>query len=307
MERALFSIAVLGSTACLRAGNFHCATDSDCFRGDVVGVCEPVGYCSFPDPSCSVGQRFGDQSGSYAGQCVAGGGGADAGLDSRPDSAFPADAPAQVVQLVSHSGLATGVGSAVGFPVTIPNVTKRFLLVSVQIGSTCGDASVPAVGTISFNQVALTQVTSIVGTPCDLAATRTEHWGLVSPDVGQFQLDVSLTGGTAQRLSITTYAFAGVNQVSPVRLSRTAEGSSAQVSVTVPSVVGDLVLDTVGASTSILPPAAGQHEVYIDNAGAAVTLGNDAASTQPGSATVTPTWTLSTSGEWQTIASSLQP
>jgi hypothetical protein len=309
MERVLVSIVVLGSTGCLRAGNFHCATDNDCFQGNTFGVCESVGYCSFPDPSCSAGQRYGDQSGSYAGQCVQTGGGADAGLDARTDAPLQSDAPLQTVQFLGHSGLsASGGSTGLGFGFQVPGGTNRFLLVSVQIGALCADASSPTVSTVTYGGAPLTQLASIVGTPCNLGATRTEHWGLVNPLISQSEVQVSLANGSAERLSVEAYVFEGVNQVLPVRASRTMEGAGATVSVVVPSAIGDLVLDTVGASAAILPPPQPQHELYVSNSGlASVTISNDAASTVPGAATVSPTWTLSTIGDWQTIASSIQP
>ena len=33
-------------------------------------MCEPTGYCSFPDAACESGQRYGDYAGGLAGQCV---------------------------------------------------------------------------------------------------------------------------------------------------------------------------------------------------------------------------------------------
>lgn len=53
--------------ACQGHGYFVCAADPDC--GD--GVCEPVGACSFSDPACPSGRRYGEASTpSVAGDCV---------------------------------------------------------------------------------------------------------------------------------------------------------------------------------------------------------------------------------------------
>ncbi|MGE0546880.1 MAG: lectin-like protein [Kofleriaceae bacterium] len=73
------SASVVG---CIRSGAFHCDTDTDCARGGTEGVCESVGFCSFSDPACTSGQRFGDLSGSYANQCV----GEPSIGDAMPDS-----------------------------------------------------------------------------------------------------------------------------------------------------------------------------------------------------------------------------
>ena len=34
------------------------------------GQCQPIGYCSFPDPACPSGQRFGDAAAELSGACV---------------------------------------------------------------------------------------------------------------------------------------------------------------------------------------------------------------------------------------------
>lgn len=114
--RALIAMLVVAGTACLKPSAFECATDRDCVYAGAQGTCEAVGRCSFPDPSCTSGRRFGELSGTYADQCVDGAGldagatdggpsplvdaspgadapAADAGLDAPPADAPPADAP----------------------------------------------------------------------------------------------------------------------------------------------------------------------------------------------------------------------
>jgi hypothetical protein len=50
---------------------FACSEDADCNAGGRAGICQPEGYCSFPDDSCDSGQRFGEHAGSgLAGMCV---------------------------------------------------------------------------------------------------------------------------------------------------------------------------------------------------------------------------------------------
>jgi hypothetical protein len=48
------------------AAAFNCATDDVCDEG----LCEPTGYCSFFDPTCPSGRRYGEHSGGLSGQCV---------------------------------------------------------------------------------------------------------------------------------------------------------------------------------------------------------------------------------------------
>jgi C-type mannose receptor len=76
--RALLVI-VLACVGCIRAATFQCAESDQCVRDGVQGKCETVGYCSFPDPGCASGERFGDFSVPYANQCV---GDSDAGMSA---------------------------------------------------------------------------------------------------------------------------------------------------------------------------------------------------------------------------------
>jgi hypothetical protein len=80
-------IAMLAAAGCVRgAGAYECSSAAQCQRDGVQGRCESVSVCSFPDPACASGQRFGDYSGEYANQCVG-----DA--NELPDAGMP-DGPA---------------------------------------------------------------------------------------------------------------------------------------------------------------------------------------------------------------------
>ncbi|MGE0870617.1 MAG: C-type lectin domain-containing protein [Kofleriaceae bacterium] len=75
---------VTAASGCLRSGAFRCDDNMDCMRGGTAGVCESVGFCSFADPSCGSGQRFGNLSGGYANQCVG---------EALGDAMLPQDGP----------------------------------------------------------------------------------------------------------------------------------------------------------------------------------------------------------------------
>jgi hypothetical protein len=69
MRWGIAAIAV--AVACQSDGFFVCNDNGDCGGGD--GVCESVGACSFPDPECESGRRFGESSQpSIAGECTNG-------------------------------------------------------------------------------------------------------------------------------------------------------------------------------------------------------------------------------------------
>lgn len=58
-------------SACATSSVFNCDKDSDCAAGEGFGVCQPTGYCSFSDPSCDSGQRYGSLAGEgLAKDCV---------------------------------------------------------------------------------------------------------------------------------------------------------------------------------------------------------------------------------------------
>ena len=83
MRATLVGVAaalVATTVGCLRSVAFHCDTGADCGTG---GVCEPVGYCSFADPDCGNGRRYGELAGDLANQCV--GGDANPGGDDDGD------------------------------------------------------------------------------------------------------------------------------------------------------------------------------------------------------------------------------
>ncbi len=70
----------LGSSACLRGTEYRCSSNAECGTG---GTCESVGFCSFPDGTCTSGERFADSAGALANQCT-GTAGTDGGLTDAP-------------------------------------------------------------------------------------------------------------------------------------------------------------------------------------------------------------------------------
>ncbi len=51
---------VAGALGCAEPGAFQCESDQSCASLGVPGQCQPNGYCSFGDPSCDSGQRYGE-------------------------------------------------------------------------------------------------------------------------------------------------------------------------------------------------------------------------------------------------------
>jgi hypothetical protein len=79
----LLRLAVIALVACNAPRDaFECTSNASCRNGAAAGTCESTGFCSFPDPTCSMGSRYGTGAGAgLAGQCVGaipGDGGTDA-------------------------------------------------------------------------------------------------------------------------------------------------------------------------------------------------------------------------------------
>ena len=91
LRRALVALVALAAGGCIKLDSFACAQSSECQSGDMLGTCEPAGLCSFPDPSCPSGKKFGELAGGQSGQCVEDGGitGSSSGETSSPTTSLP--------------------------------------------------------------------------------------------------------------------------------------------------------------------------------------------------------------------------
>lgn len=67
--RVVVAIACGVLAGCHITATFTCEDSAQCGAG---GTCEPDNLCSFPDPVCASGRRYGDYSGELSGECVGG-------------------------------------------------------------------------------------------------------------------------------------------------------------------------------------------------------------------------------------------
>jgi len=66
----LVGVASTPASSCVGSA-FACLESADCSDGAMAGTCEPTGWCSFDDPDCESGARYGEHAGGgLAGQCV---------------------------------------------------------------------------------------------------------------------------------------------------------------------------------------------------------------------------------------------
>jgi hypothetical protein len=61
---------LLGLAMACGDSEFRCRESSECGTADMPGFCEINGYCSFTDPGCESGRRYGELSGDLAYTCV---------------------------------------------------------------------------------------------------------------------------------------------------------------------------------------------------------------------------------------------
>jgi hypothetical protein len=136
----------IGAAACA-GGSFVCTDDSECRTREGDGVCHVDGYCSFPDPDCASGLRFGEHSGSVSGQCT------------------PVD---ELGSTTSTSGSASNgqSSSTTGFPdgsSSTDAVTSG--VDSADDSTTTGDSSEGSTGDATLTEGATTTVADTTGGP----------------------------------------------------------------------------------------------------------------------------------------------
>ena len=156
------------------------------------------------------------------------------------------------------------------------------------------------------------QVNSITygGTPMTLVGRATgthtvEIWQLVAPIVGT--ADIVANFNSSRQVVAGAAAFAGVNQATPTGAAVFAAGTSATPTINVASAAGELVIDTLFANDG--PTAslgAGQSAQWNLSTGSGNGTVRGAGSTEAGAASVTMSWNLSASIEWEIGAVSIK-
>lgn len=149
-----------------------------------------------------------------------------------------------------------------------------------QTGVTCGGQAMTKIGT---------SIAHSGGKP------RVNVWRLISPPTGA--QDIIVTNATADKTGVAVFSWTSIDTTTPFDGWATAQGTSAGVSRTVASEIGDRVADTLGhLSVTDLGVGAGQTELVdfipTDN--------RMACSHEDGATSVTMTWASGESKEWAT-------
>lgn len=121
-------LAALFASGCVRsATTYECASADQCMRDGVQGRCEVASVCSFPDPMCASGMRFGDYAGGYANQCV--------GDDGELPDASPTPDAALADGALPDSPMPDGASGCPASYVALPGAgTHRYRKVATSAG-----------------------------------------------------------------------------------------------------------------------------------------------------------------------------
>jgi uncharacterized repeat protein (TIGR01451 family) len=193
---------------------------------------------------------------------------------------------------------ATGATATTNKTLTIQQTTgsgqNRIMIVGVGFGAAINNTSVGGVTNVTYGSSNLTRLVKIVDTA---NRCQSEIWYLLNPPSGTANVVVNMTNNT-QNIIADVATFSGVNQTTPFGpVSTNQYGTSTFTTATniVTSATNELVYQYAsfdGNGTAYtLTPGAGQTALLNTNSQYQVLCG---ASTKPGAAISTNTWTIST-------------
>jgi hypothetical protein len=203
---------------------------------------------------------------------------------------LPLAAHAAIGQGTPCTGIASGADT-----ISIPGCTASGVDRAVVTGIMNGDNSL-AVTSITYGGAAMTLVASAGFPPPDF---ETRQYYLLAPATGPQTLAVNFTGNTTVYVGVLP--LTGVHQTTPIGTPVTSQGGGiTSRSVVVTSTVGELVADVLGLCDSAgLTVGAGQTVSYTND--------RVHASTEPGAASVTMSWTWTSSDCGMIVATPFKP
>lgn len=134
----------------------------------------------------------------------------------------------------AHDNL-TPSASSVSFPFTVPAGLSNPLLVVELCSLDSADTTMFEYGTVTWNGAALTRIARATNLRGDFNdSISVELWALLNPAAGAGDVVATTSdGSTIARVIIQAAVFSGVDQTTGWRGAATAEGTSAEASVTV--------------------------------------------------------------------------
>ena len=204
---------------------------------------------------------------------------------------------------IAFDARSVSVGTAVTFtfPHTVGIGSDRVMIVGVSVYN-----ANKTVSSISYAGQALTRLGFLDG-GSGSNDRRMEMWRLVNPPMGT--ANVVVTMSSSAKVVVGAASFFGVNPATPNGTFVSNEANTNLATLTVPSAVGELVIDCMAAQGNAATTIAGSGQTQLwndysrSNGGAVV----GTASTEPGAASVTMSWGLASVDYWVIGAVSLKP
>jgi hypothetical protein len=168
---------------------------------------------------------------------------------------------------------------------------QRLLLVWIS-NYPSENQSGPAPTAVTYGGVSMTAEGNVTdGFPND--ESHLYLYSLVNPASGPNTVSVTWSASVTE-FQVVAISFTGVDQADATGLFQSNQGSSTTPSVNVSSEAGDMVADCAIVFDRTFTVGSGQTERFNLNG----TNQDSAGSTEPGAATVTMSWTLSSSQNW---------
>lgn len=179
--------------------------------------------------------------------------------------------------------------------------TDRLMLVGVS----SNPSDLETVSSITYNGASL----SFIGRETYSNDAQVEIWSLIAPDVGTYDVVITFSEGIRRAAVAGVTTFTGVDQITPLgTFASVSDSSPGPATVNVTSTTNELVFDTVACEDCdgfMVGGGQTQRWNVLEATG-----GNDlfgAGSTEPGAATITMSWTLTTSACWAIGAVPIKP
>jgi len=189
----------------------------------------------------------------------------------------------------------TGTAGPITHSHTVANQPSRILLVKVNF---IGGTSVKVSG-ITYDGIPLA-----LRSAASLSTLHAELWYLVAPPIGTANVVVTFSGSVTSTV-VASEGWYNVSQSAPFSASASTSGTSTTPSIAVTAAVGDVVTDIMAAAGNVTATVgAGQTERYNAIQGTALRA---AGSSEAGAASVTMSWTLSSSVPWVIRATPMKP
>lgn len=170
------------------------------------------------------------------------------------------------------------------------------------------------VTSVTFNGVALSQLSVLDNTDDPTRQSRVEVWYLVNPPATTANVVVTLNAATA--VSAGCLSYSDVNQMTPHGTPAAAKGDSTVATVNVGSASGEIVIDvaSIRVGTTTITAGTGQTERVEKQSAAGAGNTTIGMSSKAGAATVTMSWTVdenppgtpATAKAWTTIGISIK-